>query len=231
MRSVVLVPRRAGNPYRDSVWEWVSAWWDQHVGLPVYVGEHLDGPFNRSAALNAASALAGEWDVAILIDADVILDPRLVFATLAIASGTPGPALAYDERIHLDRHGTRLILDGFSGSWRPFTRTRLTDSCSSAIAVSRDLWETSGGFDEMFVGWGWEDVAFRCAVETFGLPLTKLQGTLWHLWHPKSTENDRSAPLCQANQARGALYKEARMNRPKMIALRDEHLAARLVST
>lgn len=223
MEAVVLVPRRAGEPVRDAVWLWVEKWWREHVRLPIFEGHHEGGPFNRAAALNAAAGAAGEWEVAFLIDADVILDPANVRAALAAASGTGGPVLAYRERIHLNAKGSRRIMDGYKGDWRPFTRTQLFDSCSSALAVTRDLWDAVGGFDETFSGWGWEDVAFRIATETLsGTELVKLQGTLWHLWHPKSPENDNQRATFIANRARGDRYKAARWNPEAVRALIEE---------
>ena len=61
-RTVILVPRRDGNPERDAVWAWVRAWWSREFpDLPIVEGHHDTGLFNRSAALNIASRLAGEW--------------------------------------------------------------------------------------------------------------------------------------------------------------------------
>ena len=67
------------------------------------------------------------------------------------------------------------------------------DACSSAVVVTRKTWDAVGGFDERFVGWGWEDVAFRCAVETVtGRELTKIASTCWHLFHITSSGNNLS---------------------------------------
>lgn len=229
MKVVVLVPRRAGNPYRDEVWAWLLGWWQTNFAHPLFEGHHDDGPFSRSKALNSAGLLAGDFDVAVLGDADVLVDPGLLHAAIGAATHTGGPVLAYTERIHLDKAGTRRILDGYRGDWRPFTRTQLFDSCSSAVVVTRELWERVGGYDELFEGWGWEDIAFRIATETLsGKPLVKLQGTCWHLWHPKSPENDTNAPTFIANRDRGVRYKAARWDRERVQALVDEHVGARV---
>lgn len=214
LRVVVLVPRRAGNPYRDEVWAWVRGWWESEVGFPIVEGNHDVGPFNRSAAINRAAADAGAWDVAVIIDADVLLDPIQIHAAVGAAAHTGGPVLGYTERIHLHKAGTREVLDGYRGDWRPFTRTRLLDSCSSLNVVTRDLFAAVHGFDEIFNGWGWEDVGFRIATELVsGRNLVKIDGTLWHLWHPKSPENDTAQETFQANRSRGDLYKAARRSR------------------
>jgi hypothetical protein len=88
MRVVLLVPRRSDGGHRDSLWAWCKARWQALLpDLPVYEGHHdaSEGPFNRSAAINRAAALAdaeGRWDVAIAIDADVFVPTRQVRAAI-----------------------------------------------------------------------------------------------------------------------------------------------------
>ncbi len=226
---VILVPRRAGIPDRDRLWTFARAKWAElFPDWPIVEGHHDEGPFNRSAAVNAAAELAGEWNVAIVIDADVVPDPHAVRAAVAVAR-TGRPAIAFDHRKHLTAKGTTKIVDeGFVGSWEPYVKTDLPDSVSGAYVVSRELWTAVGGFDELFVGWGWEDVAFRIATETIaGAPPARIVGTLWHLWHVRSAENDNARPTFVANRARGDRYKAARFRRDRIEELLVEAGRAR----
>jgi len=227
---VILVPRRADHGTRDRLWAFARAVWsDLFPDWPIIEGHHDDGgPFSRSAAVNAAAELAGEWNVALVIDADVVPDPHAVTAAVEIAR-TGRPAIAFDHRKHLTARGTdRILVDGYRGSWEGLVKTDLTTSVSGAFAVNRDLWLEVGGFDELFVGWGWEDVAFRIATETYaGAPPARVVGDLWHLWHPKSPGNDRTEPTFVANRTRGDRYKAARWDREAIGELLDEAGAAR----
>lgn len=226
-RVVVLCPRRVGRPDRDRLWSFARAHWAKILpGVPIIEGHHHpdEGPFSRSAALNRAAELAGAWDVAILIDADVLLDPHAVRDAVERALETGGPVLAYHERGQLTAAGTQKILDGYRGNWRPLVKLRsnyggfLYDACSSAVVVTRELWDAVGGFDEVFAGWGWEDVAFRIACETTsGLELHKIHATAWHLWHRVSGGNNPEEPTFIANRERGDAYKAVRGN-PEGIA-------------
>ena len=226
MNVAILVPRRAGRPDRDRLWTFAWACWaDDHPEWPIIEGHHDTGPFNRAAALNRASALAGDWDVAVLIDADVIIDPRQIRTAVEVAAATGRPVLAYHERIHLTARGTKRILDGYRGDWRASRMVKqvLLDSCSGAVVVTRPLWEKVGGFDELFAGWGWEDVAFRCAVETLtGAELIQLGGNIWHLHHIDSRESNHLAPTFAANEARGLRYRAAHWDVAATQRLLDE---------
>jgi hypothetical protein len=222
----ILVPRRAGVADRDRLWEFARAWWENdHPDWPIVEGHHDVGPFNRSAAINTAARQAGDWDVAVIIDADVLCDPHAVRAAVDVAASTHAMVLAGDERVMLSRQGTEKILGGYTGNWRVrgIQERVYTDSCSCCVVVSRQLWDQVGGFDPLFVGWGFEDIAFRIACETIsGKPLIKLSSAMFHLWHTTSHENNQRSPLYQANAARCERYRAAHWDREAVRALLAE---------
>jgi hypothetical protein len=233
MNVAILVPRRRGRPDRDRLWSFARSWWaNDFPDWPIVEGHHeaTEGPFNRGQALNRAVAAAGDWDVAVLIDADVIIGPDQVRTAVEVAWSTARPVLAYHERIHLTERGTKRIVDGYRGDWRAsgMVQKVLLDACSGAVVVSRPLWDSVGGFDELFSGWGWEDVAFRVAAETLtGAPLIQLAGNIWHLHHIVNHENNPAEPTFVANRARGERYRAARWNVSAVTQLLDEAGAAR----
>jgi hypothetical protein len=209
MRVSVLVPRRAGDPHRDHVWAWVRRWWQTNLpDLPApTTGEHDDGgPFNRSAALNAAAHAAGAWDVAVIADADSIVDPANIRAAIERADDSQRMVIAYEVFAHLNQLMTQRVRAGYSGPWEYGVDWTLTGTFSSMIAVPRALWDQVGGFDVRFVGWGMEDVAFATAAKTLGDGLERLPGTLWHLWHEPA---QRQADLEAANVALLQHYADA----------------------
>jgi hypothetical protein len=227
----VLVPRRA-DPERDRIWEWVRRFWSFQVCLPIFEGWHDagEGPFNRAAALNRAGEAAGGWETAVVIDADVILDPRLVRGALEMSGRAGGaPVLGYTERCHLTRQGTDQILRRdprgidlrLTGrTWGRWIRGRLRNSCSGCYVVGREVWEAVGGFDERFSGWGYEDIAFRVATETVsGARLAQISGALFHFWHTVSDGNQPGSATMAANKARCDRYLAAHWDRAAMAAV------------
>ena len=86
MNTVILVPRRDDNGYRDELWAWTRGWWEREQShMPIIEGYHTEGLFNRSAAINTAAKIAGDWDVAVIIDADVICSPDRVKEAVTVA--------------------------------------------------------------------------------------------------------------------------------------------------
>lgn len=209
MKSVILVPRRSDGGHRDRVWEWIRARWEsEHPDIPIVEGHHREGLFNRSAAVNEAARTAGDWDVAVIIDADVTLHPDRVREAIEFAHSTGRMVLPFAVRRDLSEHGTRLIIAG-EANWGRFVNRRYRGLVSCVVVVSRTLWDATGGFDETFRGWGAEDNAFAAVAETFGGPIARFSGDVWHLWHPPAPEGRKASPSYQLNLARANRYTSA----------------------
>ena len=187
MGARFLVPWRADGGHRERLWERCGTHWSQALpDIPIVQGSSPEGPFNRSAAVNDAAR--GEWDVGIVLDADVIADPARVRAAIQIASETGRVTLPYDLFLGLNKPMTDRVLAGYEGRWTSGVRFKSHTHESSIVVVPRTLWDSVGGFDERFVGWGQEDVAFIQACRVLGGGIERLPGVVYHLWHPKSPE-------------------------------------------
>jgi hypothetical protein len=232
-RVVILVPRRDGKNDRDAIWAFTrERWREQYPDFEIFEGHHDLGLFNRSAAINRASGYADygqdeHWQTAIIIDSDVLADPEHVRAAVAAAQPDKDHPLGrmvlpFDVRRDLSLKGTAQVMAGYKGSWTPLVHRTYTDQCSAVIVITRGLWNAVGGFDEGFVGWGFEDNAFAAACETFsGAPLLKLPGEIWHLSHQGAAEGHPDSPSRIANEHRAGRYLAARGDRAATRALRD----------
>lgn len=218
MRVVILVPRRAGFFDRDILWKFTRPKWEAHHDWPIFEGHHNEGPFNRARAINDAAEAAGHWDVALVIDSDIWIEPNQVRSSVDVAYCTGGFVVTSAERWMLSAEGTTTILQGYKGSWLPFVRQRYGDiedphgaQVSSCVAIPRRLWDELGGFDEGHVGYGWEDVSFRSACETMTDKATVFLGPHpnWHFHHKPSPEDRRDSELKLKNETRARKYIEA----------------------
>lgn len=220
MRVVSLVPRRADNGRRDAVWAWVRDRWErEHPSWSIFEGDHDDGgPFNRSAAINTAAELAGEWDIAIVADSDSFVGPEQLAQAVELADEWGQMTLAYDNFQYLSRAMSDAVMSGYLGNWWEGVEWSMPGSCSSMVVVPRALWDEARGFDAGFVGWGMEDVAASHAFQTFGDGLQRVPGDVWHLHHPTQQRMDADH---LRNVDRLRLYADASYHKPAMRMLID----------
>lgn len=202
-----LVPWRPDGEYRDRLWAFCRSYWEAACpDIEIHTADQ-PGTFSRAASINRAAR--GDWDVAVILDADVVSDGEQVYAAIERALATQRLTLAFTHYAGLAPHMTNRVIDGYEGSRDHGVRYRSEQHESSIVAVPRALFDRVGGFDERFVGWGQEDVAFAMACRVLGGELERVAGTVWHLWHPRSPERDRGLPTYQAAQALGARYRLA----------------------
>lgn len=228
MRVVFLVPRREDHGHRDRLWAACRARWEAlFPEWPIVEGHHDDGPWNRAAALNEAARLAGDWDVAVVIDADVMLEPWQAREAVGRAARTGKAVWGHRRWRDLTQEATERLLDlpgqllapdlGWLG---PDVRKETPLSWSCCIAVPRAAWERVGGFDERFRGWGGEDRAFAEALVALvnggRSEDERVDGVVWNLWHPRGHRAIERTPDYVSNMRLA--------NRYSMALRRDHHM-------
>lgn len=220
-RVVVLVPRRP-EPWRDRLWGHVRARIEDAVEWPIHEGVDAGPqPMNRAAARNRAAAEAEEWDVAVFCDADTVPDFERLEEAVGRALDAKHLVCPQDTFRSLTRAGTLAVLDGSCEVHEAPERWDYPNPKSSCIVVHRDAWEAVGGYDERFVGWGFEDAAFYHACEAL-VGVERLKGLCWHLWHPRSPEKDPNTRDYRRNAELGARYKAASGSADAMRAILAE---------
>jgi len=182
MKAVILVPYRPDGAERDRNWRIARLFWAT-LGIPIVEGNTPGRDFQRAQARNVAAAEAGEWEVAMFVDADIILGSRAqAWATLKRSHRTGAYTVAYSQLNYLTDRGVRQLDGGkLPRHCEIDEHVGLTWEC--CFAVRRDFFDKVGGFDERFKGWGGQVAAFFYAYATFG-GRQRIPGHAYHLAHP-----------------------------------------------
>lgn len=145
--------------------------------------------------------------MAVILDADVFAPGDQVEAAVKVAVDTGRLTLGFTMFEGLTPHMTERVLQGYEGPYDKGVRFKSDVHESSIVVVPRKLWQELGGFDDRFVGWGQEDVAFCHAARLIGGGIERVPGTVYHLWHPRSQYRHPGLASYQAAQALGARYR------------------------
>lgn len=178
----VLIPWRGGDPQRERVFEYVLAKWAE-VPVQVCIGEDdPDGPFNCSRAQNRAFKQADRRYL-YMVGADTVPNRNSVFFALNhLREPLHEPWIpVFSETSYYSEAATNRILSGADPADEPLDYT--LPFCTGPVALTRDAYVATGGMDERFSGWGYEDAAFRQTLAgLFGAPpaLPLAARCLWH---------------------------------------------------
>ena len=176
MRSVIPIPWRGGVPSREVLWDQMRPHYEG-LGLEVFTGDSdPDKPFNISQARNRAAAAAGDWDVALFVDADTYIPASQIHKALDIAYYSSGVVMPYTMFKSMNPATGEARARVITGGANFFI--------SGNIVVSRYAFDLLSGFDERFTGWGWEDGAFLKAALML-VPVDQVPGTIVAFEHAR----------------------------------------------
>jgi hypothetical protein len=224
-----LIPYRAENAYRSTSLDYVRGQllqgWEPGE-IEVLIEDSPTENFNRSAARNAAAKKA-QGDVLVFVDADSCVPLRQMKIAFDLLGKVGAQwVLPYDRYYSLTEGGTKAHMLGDTPAEYehcfPSVETP-EPAVGGGIVVSRVAFEVVHGYDERFIGWGEEDRAFYMALETLAPHWTRIQGPLYHLWHPADESVRFEQPHFEDNRRLCNRYRCAVGNKPLMAALVAEH--------
>ena len=187
MKYSVLIPYKADFGRRDYLWSYVFNRYKQLLPqLELCVGVHQNEPFCKAKAINDAAKKAN-GGVFIIADSDVVFDVTLVEKIDALIRKHPW-IIPFRSGIRLTETATdRLIKQGLPAIIQIEPEEILQrEAIAGAFmnVITRACFEVVGGLDERFKNWGGEDDALAMALDTLCGRHYRLDGVIYHLWHP-----------------------------------------------
>lgn len=218
MSVAVIIPYGGDDIYRFSDLRTVLERYTATAWKPCVANS--TAPFHKARAVNdAVRSLPDTITTIVLNDADSLPYRASLREAIWMAQEAPGIVFAFTEYRKL---GAKQTAACYGRGWRDaltadtWELSQPTSESHGCVAMSRETFETVGGYDERFTGWGYEDLAFNITCEA-RWPSRRTGWPLVHLWHPPAVENPANGELY-------ARYQAARGDVRALDALRDEAL-------
>lgn len=231
----ICIPYKPDGGRRDQIFWWVKKRWELlFPSAEIVIGQNDSDPFNRAAARNDAYRRASHKTL-VFADADTICPPSLLSVGLARLTNTNW-VLPYDAYYNVAEESSDEILrsnpdvelDENEITWEhriPYPpHPPYGAPVSGIVIMKKGVFEAVGGYDEQFIGWGYEDTDFALAMETLVGPAVRCEGYVFHLWHPTSEDATWASPWIKQNKARHLLYEKASGDKGAMKALKGRSL-------
>lgn len=220
--SVLFPWREHPDPWRTTLREWTARRWATLFPFAERVSGSgpLDGPFNRSAAINQAFEKS-IGDVLIIADTDTVPSQWAVMDAIKYAAAGEW-VLPYTTYYNLKQQLTEAIVGQDPNVYvhEPLTwEHKLGDSVSGCVVLPAKAFRHVRGFDERFTGWGAEDRAFEAAMSVLWGPVRRIETFVCHLWHEARESTRFESPYWPNNSALYAAYDAARGNREAMMTV------------
>lgn len=219
----ILIPYQADNGVRDKNLKWIKKFYKKNFPkIEICIGISTGEIFNRSQAINLAARQATR-DIFVIADGDIFYDPAIIIDSITHLKNDTW-IIPFQKIIRISKHNTKRLR-----KCKPFwplecevtdfetIHTSKSNYLGGINIISRNKFMTVGGFDERFVGWGGEDDAFTCAVNTLCGYYTRLDHTIYHLWHPRV--GYKRNPNRANNLNLRELYYQANEDKEKMMKL------------
>ncbi|MFE6254739.1 hypothetical protein [Agromyces sp. NPDC057865] len=219
MTHAIVIPWRPA-PSRLDAFQRVVAWYSRTLpAFRVVTLDTGDDLFSLSRIRNLAVAQACHADDVIVIgDADTLPERGPLMAAIAAAPRSGRVQLPYTTYRWLGPTGTAQHAAGRAVEDCDYELVH--DACSGVYVTTRNTWESHGGQDERFQGWGFEDSAWYLAHQTLlGAPPQRHEGAVYALHHSVEL---RDGPQFERNVTLMARYRRAAGDQVAMRHLVDE---------
>jgi hypothetical protein len=214
MKIGVVVPWRE-TPSRLPLKNYIDSWYKQNIpNAKVIYSDTKHEVFNLSAARNAGAEQLSDQDVIIFNDADTYAEKNAMLEGVELAYNTGFAVNPFSAAKLLSQDSTRKIVheaaDPYSvdGDISP-------NSSGGIIIVTPKTLRTLGGWDEKFLGWGFEDAAFFITHLTL-LDKAMLRVSDSYIYCLAHVIDNRRKDLVNLGKERCTMYEQASGNKTEI---------------
>ncbi len=192
----IVIPFRAVEPRREQIFNWILDRFQtmefNDLGFEVIVSDsdsHKD--FNRSQARNKGAAQA-KGDLILFADADTYMIADQIYRNIRAMRNDETMWVVCQQTYYIATNETTdYILSREPNTREDFREMPMLDTLRNSISVAggymvnKEQFESVGGYDERFNGWGYEDTAFLMSMETlWDYSVRPKDSYVIHLEHP-----------------------------------------------
>jgi len=151
-------------------------------------------PFSRSVGVNNAYK-ESTADILAVVDADLWLDPQIFLDAVDFITNNPNSWVRPCTDVYrIKKEVTEEIIKQDPVSQFPTITEEDCERISVAVGgvcvFSRGQFETVGGMDPRFRGWGGEDNAWNTVMDKKFSRAQRWHKDLYHLWHPRNKDEN-----------------------------------------
>jgi predicted glycosyltransferase involved in capsule biosynthesis len=191
----LLIPFRS-NGERSAQFDWLQEKWNflgSDFEIIVSEDDGLD-PYSKTIAINNAYKKSTA-EILAMVDADVWLDPQILLDAAAFITSNPNSWIRPCTDVYrIKKTKTKEIISGDpSFSFPEITQKdceRVSVAVGGVFVFSKKQFETLGGMDPRFRGWGGEDNAWTIIMNKKFSYSQRWNKNLYHLWHPREKDSN-----------------------------------------
>lgn len=212
MKISVIVPwKDTGDIHRRRSWEWLRLRYENLLSysfdVELVYGSNQSEPFSRGGSRNHLVKLSTA-DTLLIADADTVFNEDQIKDGVGLLEQGAPWVIPYDRGryYNLTRQASAdvVVKDPKRTIPEPTNSEEWDhklDSWAGLLLMTRSAFEKVGGYDERFIGWGYEDNAFRAAMDSVVGSHQRTSHYALHLWHPAIETDNFGQPFIHHNRA------------------------------